>query len=271
MTTTETTPKPDAKTSAEAPKKEKGEGANALARRTPALPDEGPALSAFASEGNFGAAQRMATALSQAPLMPDSYRGNIPNCLIALELASRTGASVLMVAQNLDIIHGRPSWRAQFLIATVNACGRFTPLRWRWQGAPGTDDWGCRAVAREKDSNEECLGALITIALAKAEGWHSRAGTKWKTMPEQMLMYRAAAFWTRTYAPELALGIQTSEEVIDVTGVPVVDAPAAVRPGNAAELEAELLAGGTAPVKTPNGDVVDAATGEILREKDAKP
>ena len=215
-----------------------------LAKRQPtAAPDEGSARSAFASQGNFDVAQRMAKALASSTLMPDAFRGNLPNCLIAMELASRTGASVLMVAQNLDIIHGRPSWRAQFLIATVNACGRFTPLRPRWQGTPGTDDWGCRAVASDAKTKEECIGPLITIALAKAEGWATRNGTKWKTMPELMLIYRAAAFWTRIYAPELALGIQTAEEVIDVVGVPVADAPAAIRSGNASALEAELLEG----------------------------
>ena len=97
-------------------------------------------LSAFASEDNFAAGQRMARALAASTLVPAAYQGNIPNVLIAMELANRIGASVLMVMQSLDIIHGRPSWRAMFLIATVNACGRFTPIRFRWQGTEGKDD-----------------------------------------------------------------------------------------------------------------------------------
>jgi hypothetical protein len=172
--------------------------------------------------------------------MPRDYQSNIPNTLIAIELASRIGCSVLMVAQNLDIIHGRPSWRATFLIATVNACGRFTPLRFRWQGEEGTLTWGCRAVAKDRATGEECIGTLITLGLAKAEGWSSKNGSKWATMPEQMLCYRAAAFWTRIYAPELSLGMSTNDEVIDTYGEDVTAVPAGLRPGSTAALETAL-------------------------------
>lgn len=173
-------------------------------------------IDAFSSETNFAAAQRMAKGLASSTLVPEAYRNNIPNVLIAMELATRIGASVFAVMQNLDIIHGRPGWRATFIIATINACGRFTPLRFRWEGKPNTDTWGCRAVAKDRESGEECIGALITMALAKAEGWSAKNGSKWKTMPEQMIMYRAAAFWGRVYAPEKMLGMQTGDELEDV-------------------------------------------------------
>lgn len=217
------------------------------------LDDVGPgeptrALSAFASEAAFKAGYRMAKAMASSSLVPVQYQGdtNIPNVLIAMELANRIGASVLMVMQSLDIIHGRPSWRAQFLIATVNSSNRFTPLRFRWFGEEGTKEWGCRCVAKDRESGEECVGALITIDLAHAEGWATKGGSKWKTMPEQMLMYRAAAFWTRVYAPELSLGMHTTEEIIDTTGVEVRDAtmPIGVVPSSASALEESLRKNG---------------------------
>lgn len=204
--------------------------------------EPGRAISAFASGEAFTTAQRMAKALASSSLMPQAYQNNIPNTLIAIELASRIGCSVLMVAQNLDIIHGRPSWRATFLIATVNACGRFTPLRFRWQGEEGQPSWGCRAVAKDRATGEECVGTLITLGLAKAEGWSSKNGSKWNTMPEQMLCYRAASFWTRIYAPELSLGMHTSDEVIDAYGEDVTAVPAGLTPGSPASLEAALRA-----------------------------
>lgn len=207
-------------------------------------------IAAFSSQGAFEAAQRMARALASSTLVPEAYRNNLPNVLIAMELASRIGVSVFAAMQNLDIIHGRPSWRAQFLIATVNSSGRFTPLRFRFEGKPGTDEYGCRAWAKDRSSNEECVGALITIALAKAEGWYSRNGSKWKTMPEQILMYRAASFWTRIYAPEMSLGMQTSEEIIDTYGEPVRDMPQSLSAGSPSQLEAALrerAKGQTAP------------------------
>jgi len=159
----------------------------------------------------------MAKALASSTLVPDSYRGeaNLGNCIIALELSQRIGASVMAVMQSMVPIHGKPTWSASFLIATVNSCGRFSPMRFRWVGKEGTDEWGCRAFAVEREGNLELVGALVTIAMAKAEGWYGKSGSKWKTMPEQMLQYRAAAFWCRAYAPEIALGMHTSEEIHD--------------------------------------------------------
>jgi hypothetical protein len=174
-------------------------------------------LSAFSSENAFVSVQRMAKALASSTLVPDSYRGeaNLGNCIIALELSQRIGASVMAVMQSMVPIHGKPTWSASFLIATVNSCGRFSPMRFRWVGKEGADDWGCRAYAVEREGNLELVGALVTIAMAKAEGWYGKSGSKWKTMPEQMLQYRAAAFWCRAYAPEIALGMHTSEEIHD--------------------------------------------------------
>ena len=184
-------------------------------------------LSAFSSENAFVSVQRMAKALASSTLVPDSYRGeaNLGNCIIALELSQRIGASVMAVMQSMVPIHGKPTWSASFLIATVNSCGRFSPMRFRWVGKEGADDWGCRAYAVEREGNLELVGALVTIAMAKAEGWYGKSGSKWKTMPEQMLQYRAAAFWCRAYAPEIALGMHTSEEVNDTPAAQQVVQP----------------------------------------------
>lgn len=179
-------------------------------------------VSALGDAEGFNTAQRIARALSESTVVPDAYRENLPNVLVAMEYANRLGASVLAVMQNLDVVKGRPSLRATFLIGTVNACGRFTPIRFRWQGTEGKDDWGCRAIAKDRETGEECIGPLITIALAKAEKWwskkdkHGNETSKWQTFPELMLMYRSAAWWTRVYAPELSLGLHSTEELEDM-------------------------------------------------------
>ncbi len=223
------------------------------------------AISVFASEANFSGGQRMAKALASSSLVPKDYQGNIANVLIAMELASRIGCSVISAMQNLDVIHGRPSWRASFLIATVNASGRFTPLRFRFEGKPGDDDYGCRAHAKDRESGEECLGPLVSISMAKGEGWFSKNGSKWKTLPELMLMYRAAAFWTRVYAPELSLGMSTGDEVQDVVDAAETRAPTLPAPTATRALEAALL--GTHDAKTgelPPEVERDPVTGEAV-------
>ncbi len=179
----------------------------------------------FGTGAAFNLAQREAKSLCSSSLVPKAYQNNIPNTLIAIEAARRTGASVLAIMQNLYIVHGRPAFEAKFMIATVNACGRFSPLRYRMQGDPQTIEnmeWGCRAVANDKESGEELVGPLVTIGMADKEGWlskidkHGQECSKWQTMPELMLHYRAAAFWQRIYAPELSLGMHTREEIEDI-------------------------------------------------------
>lgn len=171
----------------------------------------------FGSLESFELAQRAATLLAKSSLVPKEYRGDLPNCVIALNMASRMDADPLMVMQNLYIVHGRPSWSSQFLISTFNTSGKFSALRYDWVGEEGKDSWGCRAWATEKSTGEKLLGSTITIGLAKKEGWYQKNGSKWQTMPQQMLMYRAAAWFIRAYAPELAMGMHTEEEIIDIT------------------------------------------------------
>lgn len=162
---------------------------------------------------SFELAQRVAKLFASSTLVPKDYQGNLANCVIALNMASRIGADPLMCMQNLYVVHGRPSWSSQFLIAAINKCGRFNALRYEFKGKEGQDDWGCRAYTIEKDTGETLYGSWITIKMAKDEGWHGKNGSKWKSMPQQMLMYRAASFFQRAYAPEISMGLHTVEEV----------------------------------------------------------
>lgn len=178
-------------------------------------------IAAFASQGNFDAAQRMAKALSQSSIVPKDYQGNIANCLVAMEIAGRTGAGIMMVMQNLYVIQGRPSWSAIFLIGSVNSCGRFSPLRYEIQGGddPSAMSYRVRANATELATGDHLTGEWITWAMVNGEGWLSKSGSKWKTMPGQMFRYRAASFWVRTYAPEISLGMVTADEAEDIPPV----------------------------------------------------
>ncbi|MGI9212942.1 MAG: hypothetical protein ACR2HF_10760 [Methylococcaceae bacterium] len=166
---------------------------------------------------SFELIQRAAKLLASSTLVPKEYQGQqgLPNCVIALNMASRMNADPLMVMQNLYLVHGRPSWSAQFLIATFNQCGRFSAIRYEWTGKKGEKGWGCKAFATEKETGDRIESAAITWELVQAEGWDKRNGSKWQTMPEQMFMYRSAAWLVRAYAPELSMGLHTADENSD--------------------------------------------------------
>jgi len=221
----------------------------------------------FSGIAAFDAAQRMAKALSSSTLVPPEYQGQqgLANSLIALEMSGRMGLSPLIVMQNLRIIHGRPSWSSQFLIATVNASGRFSPLRFGFDQEDNPTS--CYAHATDKESGELLKGPAITMAMAQAEGWSTRSGSKWKTMPELMLRYRAAAFWVRLYCPEISLGLVTQEEAVDIEAVTVSEVPApapaavaAIAPEPEPELPAEVVEVAEVVVAV-EGDVFTLARG----------
>lgn len=174
----------------------------------------------FNSVASFELLQRQAKMFNESSLVPDNFRGpqNFGNACIALEMAVRINASPLMVMQNLYVVYGNPSWSSKFLIATFNQCGRFEAIKYKATGTKGTDSQGIIAYTREKGSDEIIAGPEVTIAIAKSEGWYDKKGSKWRTMPDQMLRYRASAWLIRTTAPEISMGLPTADETIDVEG-----------------------------------------------------
>ena len=188
---------------------------------TTALTTTQPTGSVFSGIQAFEDAQRIAKALASSTLIPPQFQGQqgFANCLVALEIANRMRMSPFQVMQNLHIIHGRPSWSSQFIIGLINGCGRFSPLRYDVTGQG--DTLTCTCVATELASGNDLRGPTVTMAMAKKEGWATKSGSKWLTLSDLMIRYRAAAFWGRLYIPELLVGIQTQEEVVDIEPVTV--------------------------------------------------
>lgn len=267
----------------------------------------------------FDQLQRVAKALCASTLVPTQYRAftevkdrgrvtghtpnpaGLPNCVVALNMAQRMGADPLQVMQNLYVIEGRPSWSSQFIIAAINSCGRFSPLRFEisepgkseevsyqatvWKSGNRIEETRkvkvrhqtCRAWVIEKETGDRLDGPTVSIQMAIDECWLTKNGSKWLTMPEVMLRYRAASFFGRLYAPELLMGLQTQEEVEDiiqaerdVTGAYAVDlddlrnrepaAPAIIEPEEDEK-----------PLDEESGSDNTAHTNEDVRTEELKP
>jgi len=160
-------------------------------------------------------AYRTAGMLAKSKIVPENYQNSPENCLIAIDLANRQNLSPMMVMQNLYVVKGKPAWSGSFCAAAINGCGKFTPLEYVFVSDGGG---GCFARATRFVNGTVCQSDVITMQMARDEGWSEKSGSKWKTMPRQMMMYRAASFFARAHCPEVLLGIQTAEEVQDVHG-----------------------------------------------------
>ena len=207
----------------------------------------------------------------------------LANCAVALNMAQRMGADPLMIMQNLHIIEGRPSWSSAFIIAAINSCGRYSSLRFvlsepgevvevpytvtEWVKQPSggkarpnevtrtvkVRHQTCIAWAIEKESGERLESPVVSIQMAIDEGWLTRKGSKWQTIPELMLRYRCASFFGRLYAPELLMGLQTAEEAQDV-----IDATPDGAGGFSVNLSDLQNTESSPPAKPDTNDVEDA-------------
>ena len=183
---------------------------------TPTTNDES---SIYLQDSAFEMAQRQARSLAASTLVPAEYRGEegLGNCIVALDIAKRMNISPLTVMQNLNIVHNRPSWSSAWIIAQIQGCGRYENFNYELSGEG--EKMKCHCTATRVSDGKNIKGSTVSIAMAKAEGW--TRNSKWRIMPEQMLKYRAATFFGRQYIPDLLLGVQTSEEVVDITPLDV--------------------------------------------------
>lgn len=284
----------------------------------------------------FETMQRVCKMFSSSDLVPDNYKPNykpipanatpeqiaainlenqeaknkaIANCMIAIEISMRIGASPLMVMQNMVPIYGKPSWSSKFLIATVNSCGRFEPLQYRfadkgmlgmvdytdyvWDGRTNRkqavqkqfdgkkiQDIECVAYTTKKGSKEILESSPVSVRLAIQEGWYTKNGSKWQTMTKQMLMYRAASWWTSVYAPDLSMGMRTIEEqqdIVDAEHQEITDTPEAENRDNANKIVigSDIEDGDNKPNEevsgTQNGETVNHTTSEQKNENKPNP
>lgn len=247
-----------------------------------------PVTMGFNNLASFEFMQRTAKMFSISTMVPTAYQAMISkgfgdravieanpaaisNCMIALDMSQRMNANPLLIMQNLHIIEGRPSWSSQFIIAAINSCGKFGPLRFdlEWldemDASYSTFEWvdrrkvekkhsvriknaRCVAWAVEKATGECLESAPVTMEMAVAEGWFGKNGSKWKSMPDLMMRYRSAAFFGRIYAPELLMGLPAAEELHDVFSVD--------QDGGVTEARGQRVPQSTGSVDPDTGEVV---------------
>lgn len=173
-------------------------------------------------------AWRLAESLAHSPFMPDALvvRGNLQattnNMLAVMQVAQSMGVPAIVLLQNTHIIHGKLGFASTLLLAQANKSGLFRgPIEFDVQGRE-SPNWpkslSVRAWAIRADTGERVTGPEVTWAMAEAEGWATKTGSKWKTMPELMGTYRAGTLFIRTRCPEVLHGVapRTADELEDM-------------------------------------------------------
>lgn len=227
--------------------------------------DEGPNAE-YLDRPRFEQLWRVAEMFASSDLVPAHFQGKPGNCFIAAQLAFRFGMDPFMVMQNCYVVSGRPGFEGKFVIALINTSKLFQdPLEYTFGGEPLTDDWQVKVSAKRTTTGKVCE-TIFRYTTVKLEGWTKNP--KWRSMPEQMMMYRGAAFFSRVFCPEVIMGMQTREELEDI------DEPQ-IRPAKAAPSLTQAidsLGAPSSPVKAPIDPGASTGTPEkapITTEKGA--
>ena len=229
--------------------------------------------SLFLDVNRFEFAQRVAAMLAKSTMIPEHFRNNIGNCMIALNLAERFMADPFMVMQNVYVVHGKPGLEGKLVIALVNQSGKFTPLQYKFTRDNDGKATACTAYATHLETKEK-LEQTVTWDMVHAEGWDKKAGSKWLTMPELMFQYRSATFFARVYCPEVILGMQTTEEIFDFTNMTNQDGTYKVN-GDTSDLSEKIRksqkTNGAEPAKNVVSELEKNETPETVEENKEEP
>lgn len=158
---------------------------------------------------------------AEASIIPDHYRGRKGDIFIAVQTAHRMNLDPMAVMQGTYVIHGKLGMTSAFAISLANTSGLLkSGICYHIEGVGNDLRVTAKATLR---SNDQEITYSIGMKEANAEGWSSKNGSKYKTMPELMLRYRAATLLIRTHMPEVLNGMRMTEEIEDVHGSKMVN------------------------------------------------
>lgn len=167
---------------------------------------------------------RLANLYASSTLIPPFLQRNIPNCFIAIEMAIRNRFHPLFFLQQLYMVPTKGGtekmgMQAQLMVAFINGSGLFCEqLQHEYSGEGDTRQ--CQAWTTLK-SGKKAVGPIVSVKMAKSEGWWAKPFSKWPTMTDYMLANRASAFFGRVVCPQAMMGMMTIDELHDIdTGDP---------------------------------------------------
>lgn len=186
--------------------------------------------------GTMEAAMNMAELMATAKLVPTHLRQSPGDCLLVINQAYRWGLDPMTVAQATSVVQGKLCYEGKLVAAVLVSTGAI-------KGRPDytfSGEGENRTITISAATND---GKIRTIT-GTVKDWKSN-NQFWKSMPDDMLIYRGIRQWARRYAPEAMLGIYTPDEMInDPEPKKSTDVPPPA--GRKVEIE----------IETPRGNVV---------------
>lgn len=173
---------------------------------------------------------KLATSGSGQSILPDIYRGNPANVIIAVGLGASMGLSPAESLYRISVIKGKPSAGAELIAANVRKAGHKLRVR--------GDEQSCTATIVRADDPDYEFTVTRDMAWARTMGLASN--DNYKKQPGTMLQWRAITAVARLACPEALYGVAyTPDELTEQRPEPKPQAAgknalvAAVRPAAA--------------------------------------
>jgi hypothetical protein len=167
-----------------------------------------------------------AQALAGSSLIPQHYRSQPANVLVAIELGNALGIAPIVAINEVNVINGSPSLSASLMAALARQAGHKVRVT-------GDDTAATCDIVRSDDSD---FTYSVTWDEKKARNGGLWGKGHWAKDPGLMLKWRAISECVRLACSEVLGGVKyTPQEIEDmapptVTQVPVPPAESAARP-----------------------------------------
>lgn len=195
---------------------------------------------------------RMVTSGEGQSILPDAYRGNPANALIAVGLGASMGLSPAESLYRISVIKGKPSASAELIASNIRKAGH----KLRVVG----NESSCTATVIRADDPDFPFEVTRDMAWAKGMGLASQ--DNYRKQPGTMLQWRAITAVARLACPEALYGVAyTPDELSDFGSGTRNSGPAAPPPAAARPVEAPNPTG-----RDWDGEVDDAKTADALRD-----
>lgn len=206
---------------------------------------------------------RYAKALSASSIIPDAYRGQPANVLVAVETGAALGIPAIQALSGIAVIKGKATMSADLMSAVVRRAGHRLRIT--------EHDWAVTASLIRADDPDFTYAATWDRAKAERAGlWGTRG--PWTSYPGQMLRARAVTEVCRQGASDALMGVIYSPEEMGAT---VDEEGAVIDAGPATTTPAPTTSGGcvidveeeTAPVPphSPSGGTPAGPLGFVAR------
>ena len=157
---------------------------------------------------NMEDAMKAASMLAESNMVPNAYKGQPGDTLVAMMMGSELGLNPIQSLQNIAVINGRPCIYGDAMLALVQNHPSFSSIDESFDSSTMTAT--CTVTRKSSKPHTQ----TFSQADATTAGLWSKQGP-WQTSPKRMLCMRARGFALRNQFADALLGLITTEEAYD--------------------------------------------------------